>query len=200
MLFRSFSSAGEAWNANTSGIQYQWFQGRWEQGISIIVTPFLEVHGYQIEGNLGNSGIEARSEIGLFDHKNRGETDFKGILGIDYGFPNAANLAIEYFFNHLGAQSTEHRLEELQSKGSLTFTGKSYFGISGTYPLSSSKMIKSMLIANIPDHSRFLSMEWSHRGDESMEWGIGIHATQGPQFSEFGSKSNTLYLRYVMYF
>ena len=195
-----FSSFGDTWNNQTSGIHYQRFQGRWDQGITFIKTPELEVQGFQLEGNLGNSGFEIRSEVGFFNFKSLDRQDLRGILGVDYGFTNAATVAVEYLYNSSSSQGAIFQPQGTQLKNIPAFRGKSYLGISGTYPLTTTKMLKSILIANLEDSSQFFSMEWGHKDNESAEWGVGIQLTEGAKGSEFGSKTNTFYLRYGRYF
>ena len=74
-----------------------------EIGINVIKSNETRMFGYEVEANLGNTGIEVRSEGAFIQNRlnglNEDEDFFQGILGGDYGFENGVNLAVEMFYS-----------------------------------------------------------------------------------------------------
>ncbi len=59
----------------------------------------VTILGWEIEGEFWQSGIELRSEGGLFVATSSSDIRAECILGIEYGFPNSITLLGEYYLN-----------------------------------------------------------------------------------------------------
>ena len=77
--------------------QYKTFLDFADIAINIVKSDKTEMVGYEIEGNLGDSGIEIRSEGSYL--KNQIKTFFQGIIGADYGFENGVNIVGELLYS-----------------------------------------------------------------------------------------------------
>ena len=75
-------------------------------GLDVISSDATKMIGCEIEGNLGESGVEGRSEGAYI--KNRLKTSlsqekdvefFQGIVGVDYGFVNGITLTAEALYS-----------------------------------------------------------------------------------------------------
>jgi hypothetical protein len=76
--------------------QYKAFLDFADVGIDVVSSDETKMLGYEIEGNLGESGVEVRSEGAYI--KNQGEF-FQGIIGADYGFVNGVTLTAEALYS-----------------------------------------------------------------------------------------------------
>jgi len=75
-------------------------------GVNIVNSNNTKMIGYEIEGNLANTGIELRSEAGYIrsnllhiDNKEYEEKFFQGIIGAEYGFKNGLTLIVESLYS-----------------------------------------------------------------------------------------------------
>lgn len=198
--FQSFSTFGTNWKSTIQGIHYQWFEHGWDQGITLLRTSNSRVLGFQVEGNLGNTGLEARFEGGIFEESILNQREFQAVAGVDYGFPNAASIALEFFFNQVGSHNLPQNTTSLSLGRQLPYQGEQYLGILGTYPLTPIQNLSGVLISNLSDGSHLFSLGWSHRRDEFSEWGIGFQLARGSNGSEFGLRTDTLYLQFNRFF
>ncbi len=58
----------------------------------------FDIIGWELEGELGTTGIELRSEGGSFREHQSGERHIECIIGAEYGFANSLTLSGEYYF------------------------------------------------------------------------------------------------------
>jgi len=85
--------------------RYKAFLNFADVAVNIISSDETKMFGYEIEGDLADTGIEVRSEgayikndlnIGLIDTEK--VEFFQGIVGADYGFENGLSVAIEALY------------------------------------------------------------------------------------------------------
>ncbi|MDD5399668.1 MAG: hypothetical protein PHQ93_00580 [Sulfurimonas sp.] len=86
--------------------QYKGFLNFADIAINVVNSNNTKMVGYEIEGNLANTGIELRSEAGYIrsnllhlDNRNYEEELFQGILGAEYGFKNGVTLVVETLYS-----------------------------------------------------------------------------------------------------
>ncbi|MEK6659150.1 MAG: hypothetical protein AABY36_05660, partial [Campylobacterota bacterium] len=86
--------------------QYKGFLNFADVAINIVNSKDTKMVGYEIEGNLANTGIELRSEAGYIrsnllhlDNQEYEEEFFQGILGAEYGFKNGITLVVETLYS-----------------------------------------------------------------------------------------------------
>ncbi len=65
-------------------------------GLNVISSDETTMIGYEIEGNLGESGVELRSEGAYINNE---VEFFQGIVGADYGFVNGITLTAEALYS-----------------------------------------------------------------------------------------------------
>lgn len=73
-------------------LRYKTFFEFADIALDFISSEDTKMLGYEIEGNLLDTGIELRSEGAFIEEK---ESFFQGILGADYGFENGVTLTTE---------------------------------------------------------------------------------------------------------
>lgn len=77
-----------------------------DMGMVFIKERERQMIGYEIEGHLFDSGIEVRSEGGIFTNTKDDVSFKKWILGMDYGFENSLILTLEYLYNETDYSQT----------------------------------------------------------------------------------------------
>ena len=166
--------------------------------------------GYELEGNLGESGVEVRSEGAYIknsairiDAHGTTETEafFQGIVGADYGFENGITVVGEALYS---SKKFDYAtvLENLHSEiipnlvlsnfylgGTISYTFNLFLDGSVTY-------IESFNTKN----SRFISPVLTYSINDYNTLSLGAMVQSGPQKSEFGSFENSYYLRYELSF
>jgi len=195
-----FTTLGDSFHTRVKGIHYQWFAGGWDRGWTLLQSPMNKVLGFQMEGNLGNSGLEGRIEGGLFEDRSTSKRDAQAVVGIDYGFPNAASIAVEYFYNRKGSRDLPQNSTSLSLGRQLPYQGSHYLGIMAAYPLTPTRSLSGLTIANLSDESVLFSMGWTHSIGQTREWGLGFQLSRGSSGSEFGFRTDTLYLHFSTFF
>jgi len=68
-------------------------------GVDFIVSHDTLMIGYELEGNLFDTGAEWRSEGGYFRNYPMNAGFFQGIIGADYGFENGLTVAVEMLYS-----------------------------------------------------------------------------------------------------
>lgn len=135
--------------------------------------------GYEIQGELFNTGLELRSEGGYFNNKNR--KDYKEfIIGAEYGFENSLNILSEYKYNSLQNQD--------------------YLALNLSYTLSTLVECSYLGIKNLDDRSTVSLARVSYSLSDESELEFGTYKYTGKIFSEYGSKNDTVFLRFFVHF
>ncbi|WP_428737342.1 hypothetical protein [Sulfurimonas sp.] len=78
-------------------LQYKAYFNFADFGVDILHSDDTDMIGYEIEANVADTGIEARSE-GAYINNNLGEF-FQGIVGADYAFVNGITLTTEALYS-----------------------------------------------------------------------------------------------------
>ena len=195
-----FTTHGDNFSTRVKGLHYQWFENGWDQGWTLLQSPTNKVLGFQMEGNLGGSGLEGRFEGGLFEDRSTSQRDVQAVIGVDYGFPNAASIAVEYFYNRRGSRNLPQNSTSLSLGRQLPYQGTHYLGILAAYPLTPTRSLSGLTITNLSDESVLFSLGWTHFIGQTSEWGLGFQLSRGSSGSEFGFRTDTLYLHFSTYF
>lgn len=169
-------------------------------GFADIALNFLhsndaQMIGYEIEGDLFDTGIEWRSEGGYFKDKILHKSFFESIVGMDYGFQDGATMAIEW----LHTSQTYLPLEILSTQNStLTnnrFASSDYLGTSLSYDFNLLLQGSASMIYNLDDNSLFASPILVYSLDDETTVSLGALLYIGDDQSEFGSFEHSYYLR-----
>jgi len=169
-------------------------------GFADIALDFLhsndaQMIGYEIEGDLFDTGIEWRSEGGYFKDKILDKTFYQGILGVDYGFQNGVTAVLEW----LHTSKTYSALEVLNMQNSTLsgnrFISSDYIGSSLSYDFTLMLQGSASAIYSIDDNSMFASPVLVYSLDDETTVSLGALLYIGDNQSEFGSFEHRYYSR-----
>ncbi len=139
----------------------------------------ISIIGYEVEGELFQSGIEFRSEGGYF-HSDDSESYIEFIVGGEYSFQNSLSILGEYKHNSL--LSTEH------------------LAVGVGFTLSPLVTFNSISIQNLDDKSLLSLVRLDYSVEDDIEFNLGHHIYSGSHNSEFGTLSNSTFLRLFIHF
>lgn len=135
--------------------------------------------GWEIEGELFSTGIELRSEGGIFWDTENSSTAVNTIVGGEYGFSNSLNILIEYLY-------------EESSRDDL--------GVSLGYQLSVLTRADCLFIINLNDDSTFFSPSLSYSLSDDMTVTLSYFSFSGEPGSEFGFGPDAVFLHWFVHF
>lgn len=164
--------------------------------------------GYEIEGNLYDTGVELRSEgayiksnlnIGLVTQKEK--ELYQAILGAEYGFVNGLNIAVESYYSSKKF-SYEDTLLNTDSEvlPNLVYSNF-YTGLMFSYSFNIFLDASLLYIESFNDtNSRFISPTLTYTLNNYNSFSIGAMILDGDNNSEFGRFNNTYYFKYLLSF
>jgi hypothetical protein len=140
----------------------------------------LDIIGWELEGELFDTGIELRSEGGSFYNRETGSRYTDLIAGAEYGFANSLTLLGEYRFN-----------DELESDD---------LGMIITFQPKILWTVSCLGVESLGDYSFFIApaVEYS-TGDEST-LSIGAFLYQGSEGDVYGGFPDYVYVRWFVHF
>ena len=179
-------------------------------GLNVVSSDETLMIGYELEGNLGESGVEIRSEGAYIKNSaliidptgtTTQESFYQGIVGADYGFENGITVVGEALYS-----SQKFGYEEIllninsEIVPNLVFS-HFYLGTSISYAFNifldgSLTYIESFNEEN----SRFISPTLTYTFNDFNTFTLGAMIQNGPKGSEFGAFENSYYLRYELAF
>ncbi|MEA3353620.1 MAG: hypothetical protein U9Q33_07385 [Campylobacterota bacterium] len=130
-----------------------------------------EIIGYELEGELLDTGWELRSEGGYFHNKNNRDTIIKYLIGAQYGFENSLNITTEYYKDKNSAMDN--------------------FGIDISYTITPLLGVDFLNIINRKDNSYFNSLVFNYSiSDESvLQYGFMNYDSGGNYYSVFNNNN-----------
>jgi len=139
-----------------------------------------DIIGWELEGELLDTGIELRSEGGSFhdDAANSRHTAF--IAGAEYGFANSLTVLGEYRF------SDETQSDDLAV--SLSFQPKILWSVS------------CLAVQSLNDHSFFIAPAVEYSAGDEMTVSVGAFLYHGSSRDVYGGFPDYLYLRWFVHF
>ena len=186
--------------------RYKTFQDFADIAVDALYSNNTKMIGYEIEANLGETGVEVRSEGAFISSKLVFQQEnmdfFQGIIGADYGFVNGITVVFEALYSSQTFTLTEV-LANLNSDivGNLTYSN---FYAGGTLSYSFNIFLDASLIyieSFNNKNSRFVSPTLTYTLNDYNTFILGAMLQFGEKGSEFGSyKSNTYYLNYKLSF
>ncbi len=135
--------------------------------------------GYEIQGELQESGLELRSEGGHIITQNNKNYD-EYIVGAEYGFENSLNILGEYKYNSLNHQD--------------------YFALNLSYTLTPLWRCNYLGIQNLDDESTLFVARFMYSLSDESELDFGTFVYAGEKTSEYGSLDNSLFVRFFIHF
>lgn len=180
--------------------------------LNTIKSDRTKMLGYAIEGDLGDTGIEVRSEGAYIESKLNtvGQQEdekkfFQGIIGADYAFEKGLNLTVEALYSS-EIFSYAEILANLDTN-LLASMVMSYFYLGTTmsydfniYLSGSLVYIESFGGGELDKNSRFISPTLSYTLNDNNVFVLGAMIQNGPTQSEFGMLGNSYYLKYTLTF
>jgi len=166
--------------------------------------------GYELEGNLGDTGVEVRSEGAYIKNSaivtnilgdTTTEEFYQGIIGADYGFENGITVVGEALYSSKEFGYDEVLLNINSEIVPNLVLSKFYLG--GTVSYAFNLFLDGSLtyIESFNDlNSRFVSPTLTYTFNDYNTFTLGAMLQHGPDRSEFGSFENTYYFRYELSF
>ena len=160
--------------------------------LNIIDAKDVTMVGYELEGELFNSGIELRSEGGWFDDKLLNKKYFQGAVGADYAFSNSLILTSEWLYSSKTFEE-EFMLRPSGTANNLV-SAHNYFGLNLAYQFDALLFGSLSSIVNIDDRSSYITPTLSYSFNDDTVIKIGTMLYSGKSDSEFGDYRQTYYL------
>ncbi|OGI08172.1 MAG: hypothetical protein A2Y40_08085 [Candidatus Margulisbacteria bacterium GWF2_35_9] len=182
------------------GLKYKSFLFGMDIGLSYIRSQDFIMNGIELETNVLETGIEARTELAYIDdfYFNRRYT--RGIIGIDYAFPFMLNLAIEYFYNGLGSDNKLFYDPTVLHDDNWNLA-KHYLGLVLSYSIDPLTSTMFSSIFNLVDGSWFSGITLAYSLNDNANFAIGSSLYFGDYSSEFGSGyKSSYYFKMSQYF
>ncbi len=139
-----------------------------------------DIIGWELAGEIGQTGIEVRSEGGSFHDRLGHERYSEFILGAEYGFVNSLTLLGEYKYND------ESQLD--------------YLAVQLSYQFSMLWSGQVLGIINLDDHGTFITPTFSYSAADEITISGGALIYHGGADDEFGSQADQLFLRLFIHF
>lgn len=167
--------------------------------LNVVSSNDATMLGYEIEGELFNSGVELRTEGGWFEDKLLKKEFFQGIIGADYTFENSLSLTGEWLhssktFNKqiLSPLSVALPNNLMQSKG--------YGGLSIGYEFDALLYGTITSITSANDGSFYIAPSLRYSLGDDMTLLVGAMFYGGSNNSEFGDIGQTYYINFKVTF
>ncbi|MCK4974701.1 MAG: hypothetical protein KAR81_05570 [Sulfurimonas sp.] len=176
-----------------------------EIGINAISSNETKMLGYEIEGDLADTGIELRSEGAYIKNNLKGvsgdEKFFQGIIGADYGFENGVTVVAEALYSS-EKFSYQEILQNLDSEILSNLTGSHFYtGLTLSYSFNIFLDASLLYIESYNDsNSRFISPSLTYTLNDNNSFMLGSMIQNGDSSSEFGSSDNTYYFKWALSF
>ncbi len=148
--------------------------GLWDEGKD------RNIIGWELEGQLQESGVELRSEGGSFLNRSTDEWHTEFIVGAEYGFANSLTLLAEYKYSDD------------------TKTG--YLGTNASYQPAMLWLCNLLIVSNLKDNSGFIAPSVEYSLSDEMTLSTGAFVYYGNEADEFGLEANFYFLRWFVHF
>ncbi|QOY51383.1 hypothetical protein [Candidatus Sulfurimonas baltica] len=188
--------------------RYKAFLGFGDVAVNLISSDKIKMAGYEIEANLGDTGVEVRSEGAYMknkllhvDLKEREEELFEGIIGADYGFENGVTLVVEALYSSKKFSYEEILLNIDSEALSTLLYSNFYIGTSLAYSFTLFMDASLTYVESFNEkNSRFISPSLTYTLNDFNSFKIGALIQNGASNSEFGANHNSYYFNYSLSF
>jgi len=186
--------------------RYKAFLDYLDLGLDFIYSDNTKMIGYELEGNLADTGIEVRSEgayiTSKLDSNNEDIDFFQGIIGADYGFVNGINIVIEGLYS-----TKKFKYQEIYANinsdilGNLTYSNF-YAGATLSYAFNIFLDASLLYIESFNDkNTRFVSPTLTYTLNDYNTFMLGALIQSAKDESEFALfKNNRYYFNYKFSF
>ena len=185
-----------------------------DAGLNVIRSGETTMVGYELEGDLFDTGAEWRSEGGYFKNSTACRSDiiactqdelksefFQAIAGFDYGFVNGVTWALEGYYSSETFSYEEiiryYDSEILSNMVQSDF----YLGTTLIYDFNLFLGGSLMYIESFgSDNSRFVSPSLTYTFNDNNVFSLGAMINSGSSQSEFGAFGNTYFFKWQLSF
>jgi len=188
-------------------LRYKGYIGFADFALNLVQSNDTKMLGYELEGNLGDTGIELRSEgayIQSLIHTLAGNQErefYQMILGADYGFENGITLIAEALYSSKTFNPNELFLNLSSEIVSNMNFSKFYGALSLSYTFNLSWNGSLTYIESFNDsNSRFITPSLTYTINDYSSMTLGGMIYSGDENTEFGHLNNNYYLKYSLAF
>jgi len=186
-------------------LRYKAFVGFAEMGVDAMISDDTKMAGYEIEGNLADTGIEVRSEGAYIEHSFADTSDkekfFQGIVGADYGFKNGVTLVLEALYSSKKFSYQEIAQSFDSEIASNLVSSELYTAFSLSYSFNIFLDGSLLYIESFDGkESRFVSPSLTYTLNDYNSFMVGAQIVGGNSNSGFGSSDNTYYFKWSLSF
>lgn len=179
-------------------------------GLNVVRSDETLMLGYELEGNLAETGVEIRSEGAYIKNKalitdrigtTKEEDFYQGIIGGDYGFENGITVVAEGLYSSKSFSYEDVFLNINSEILSNLVRSNFYLGGSVSYTFNIFLDGSLTYIESFNDeNSRFISPTLTYTFNDYNTFTLGAMIQNGTTGSEFGVFENTYYFRYELSF
>ncbi len=189
-------------------VGYKTTIGAVDVSLNAITSDQTKMASYTIEGDLGDTGIQLRSEGAWFrtdlytvEGVMKEHALFQGILGADYAFREGVNLTIEALYSsETFSYADIIANQEAAMRGNLLMS-HFYLGATMDYDFTIYLSGSLLYIESFnTENSRFISPSLTYTLNDNNTLTLGALIQNGPSGSEFGMFGNSYYLKYTLTF
>jgi hypothetical protein len=187
-----------------SALQYKTFLEVADVALNLIHSNDTKMLGYELEGNLADTGIEVRSEGAYIETQleNQQEQEFfQAIVGADYGFENGITLVGEALYS----DKTFDYPTVIQNINSdiVPNLHQNHFYLAGNISYAFNLIFDASLlyVESFGDNnSRLIAPQLTYTLNDYNIFTLGALVNSGKKESEFGRVGDVYYLRYLLSF
>lgn len=163
-----------------------------DAAINAVSADDVGMIGYELEGELLESGIELRSEGGWFNDKLLHQQFFQGLIGADYAFENSLMIIGEWLHTSRTFER-EMGLRTPAGAANNLVRSRDYLGLSAGYQFDPLLYGTFSSIMNADDWSFYAGPSLRYSLDDDMSLGLGGMFYGGKTGTEFGNYGQTYY-------
>lgn len=195
-------------NSIKYGASYKTMLETIEIGISAISSNETKMLGFELEANVGESGIEVRSEVALIQnsflrsYEQEEDLEFvQAIVGADYGFINGVTLIVEALYSSQNFTNEQLFLNLDSEILPNLVTSKFYTALSASYSFNIFLDGSLTYIESYNDeNSRFVSPTLSYTFNDYNTFIAGAQIQDGNTLGEFGTLENRYFFKWSLSF
>jgi len=164
-----------------------------DAAVDIVSADDVRMIGYELEGELSDTGIELRSEGGWFDDRLLHQQFFQWVLGADYAFENSLMIIGEWLHTSR-TFDREIALRSLSGAPNNLVRARDYGAVSLGYQFDPLLYAALTTILSADDGSFYTGPSFRYSFSDDASLGIGAMFYGGKKGSEFGDFGQTYYL------
>lgn len=174
----------------------------------LIGSDDTKMAGYELEGDLGDTGVELRSEgayiqgtLATVSGQSENANFFQGIAGGDYGFENGLTLIVEALYSSK-TFGNDALFLNLNSDILPNMVGSGFYlgsSLSYTFNLFLDGALTYIESFGEPN-SYFIAPSLTYNLNDFNVLSLGALIQQGPEGSEFGAYGDSYYFKYLLSF